>query len=333
MIDGGLSFVGNKVGWVSDERLDINMEQCNNVKEGFKQGVSSCLTLDINKNPILDTMDSTVTDFWDFFTGNMTYEEQIEYTTGAVDVAGMCFGGVKAGSKVMSKAPFGGKGFLDDISANSVTKNNGIDIESKDVVQNNKGVGDKTSNLNQNIDNKLKNGVGITGEGIPLKEVKIETLKQIYPDNNAAYGYLPKEGTPYYTPKYNFRDVDWARDMQNIRKEYIAASKQLEIDIEKMITEGVPKKEIANHVVDVRNQQKVEARSNMSKEELDVLEQRNIEIYGNAVGPNSQWLFNKNKKKLIKEGTYIDDEQVWNIVIKNSMKKDDVINTLLGLMH
>ncbi|WP_297430548.1 hypothetical protein, partial [Clostridium sp.] len=176
-------------------------------------------------------------------------------------------------------------------------------------------------------------GVGKTGEGIPLEEVKPDVLKQIYPDDNGAYGYLPNEGTAYYNPKYDFTDVDWAKDMQNVRKDYLDASKQLEIDIERMNSEGVSKEDIAKHVVDTRNQQKVTARASMTAEERAGLEARNIKKYENPIGPDAQWLFNKYKKQLTKEGTYINDEQIWNIVIQKSMVKDDVINTLLGIIH
>ncbi len=100
-----------------------------------------------------------------------------------------------------------------------------------------------------------------------------------------------------------------------------------------MISEEFSKEDIAKHVVDVRNQQKVTARANMTVEEKRGLEARNIKEYDNPIGPDSQWLFNKSKKKSIKEGTYINDDEIWCNVIKNFMKKDDVINTLLGLIH
>ncbi|PEF76581.1 hypothetical protein CON94_04570 [Bacillus pseudomycoides] len=178
-----------------------------------------------------------------------------------------------------------------------------------------------------------KAGVGKTGEGIPLEEVKPDVLNQIHPDDNGAYGYLPNEGTAYHKPEYDFTDVDWVKGMQNVRKDYLEASKQLEIDIKRMTSEGFSKEDIAKHVVDARNQQKVTARADMTAEERAGLEARNMEKYDNPIGPDSQWLFNKTKKKLIKEGTYINDDEIWSSIIKKSMKKDDVINTLLGLIH
>ena len=100
-----------------------------------------------------------------------------------------------------------------------------------------------------------------------------------------------------------------------------------------MTSEGFSKEDIAKHVVDARNQQKVTARANMTAEEVAGLEARNIELYGNPIGPDSQWLFNRTKKKLMKDGLYINDNEVWKIIIGKSMVKDDVINTLLGLIH
>lgn len=191
----------------------------------------------------------------------------------------------------------------------------------------------ESENVKDGTTGVSKAGVGKTGEGIPLEEVRPDVLKQIHPDDNGAYGYLPNEGTAYHKPEYDFTDADWAKNMQNVRKDYLEASKQLEINIERMTLEGFSKEDIAKHVVDARNQQKVTARANMTTEERVGLESRNIEIYGNPIGPDSQWLFNKTKKKLIKEGTYINDDEIWSSVIKNSMKKDDVINTLLGLIH
>lgn len=70
-----------------------------------------------------------------------------------------------------------------------------------------------------------------------------------------------------------------------------------------MTSEGFSKEDIAKHVVDARNQQKVTARADMTAEERAGLEVRDMEKYNNQIGPDSQWLFSKTKKKLIKEGT------------------------------
>nr|WP_232337106.1 LXG domain-containing protein [Lysinibacillus timonensis] len=178
-----------------------------------------------------------------------------------------------------------------------------------------------------------KTGVGKTGEGIPIEKVKPSVLKQIYADDNGAYGYLPNEGTAYNKPEYDFTNVEWSKEMQNVRKEYLEASKQLENDIEKMKSEGFSKENIAKHVVEERNQQKIEARENMTPEERSGLEERNIKKYGNPIGPTSESMFNKMKDSYIDKGIYKSDDQIWEAIIQKSMQKDDVINTLLGLEH
>ncbi|MBJ8029920.1 hypothetical protein JDS96_18875 [Bacillus cereus group sp. N21] len=178
-----------------------------------------------------------------------------------------------------------------------------------------------------------KTGVGKTGEGIPLEEVKPEVLKQIHADDNGSYGYLPNEGTAYHKSEYDFTNVEWTKEMQNVRKDYLEASKQLESDIERMTAEGFSKEDIAKHVVEARNQQKIAARGNMTAEERAGLEERNIKKYGNPIGPTAESMFNKIKDSYIDKGIYESDEQVWKIIIEKSMQKDDVINTLLGLVH
>lgn len=178
---------------------------------------------------------------------------------------------------------------------------------------------------------KGKSGVGKTGEGIPLSEVKEHVLTQIHPDNDGAYGYLPNAGTAYDRPDFDFKNIVWAKKMHGIRKQYLELVEKLKIDKEKMTADGCSKKEIAEYVVDARNQQKKAARTNMTVEEREGLEARNQKKYGNPIGPDAQMLFDKYKKNAIKEKTYKDDDQIWNVVTEASMKTDDVINTLLGI--
>ncbi|QEY20009.1 hypothetical protein D0S48_04485 [Psychrobacillus sp. AK 1817] len=121
--------------------------------------------------------------------------------------------------------------------------------------------------------------------------------------------------------------------MQSVRKDYLEASKQLESDIEKMTSEGFSKEYIAERVVETLNQQKNAVRENMTAEERAGLEVRNIKMYGNPIGPTAESMFNKIKESYIDKGIYESDAQVWDIIIQKSMKKDDVINTLLGLEH
>ncbi|PFD97146.1 type VII secretion protein [Bacillus cereus] len=220
------------------------------------------------------------------------------------------------------KIPSGGKNLLKD--AYQYMKDTGEKVF---------GSGEKDVGIEVNGNSVRKTGIGKTGEGIPLEEVKPDVLKQIHADDKGAYGYLPNGGTAYHKPEYDFTNVEWTKEMQNIRKDYLDASKQLESNIERMTSEGFSKEDIARHVVESRNQQKIVARGDMTATERAGLEERNIKKYGNPIGPTAESMFNKIKDSYIDKGIYESDEQVWGIIIQKSMQKDDVINTLLGLVH
>lgn len=178
-----------------------------------------------------------------------------------------------------------------------------------------------------------KTKVGKTGEGIPLEKVKTKVLEQIYYNENGAYGYLPKDGAAYDSPKYDFTNVEWAKEQGLIRSEYLKASDELELVINKMTNGGKSKQEIAKYVVKVRNQQKVNFRARMKPDEVIELESRNMKKYGNPVGPDEKWLFEYNMKKTAMEGKVVAHDVIWDMVIEESIREDDVINTLLGLIY
>jgi hypothetical protein len=58
-----------------------------------------------------------------------------------------------------------------------------------------------------------------------------------------------------------------------------------------------------------------------------------VDKYENPIGPSADDVFEETKEKLIDKGLYESDTQVWDHVIEKSMKKDDVINTLLGIEY
>ena len=296
--------LNNKVQALSDAQ-NKTWNTIKNIPRGIWEDIKT--TADINK----------IKDF--ILNPDMSLDDAVKWSQSAINTVGL-IGGARAFVK----------GKLPVTEKVEVINECSIPPEIEDI---NKLSVDKIEEVNTGGEGVSKAGVGKTGEGIPLEEVKPDVLKQIHADDNGAYGYLPNEGIAYDRPEYDFTDVNWTKEMQNIRKDYLEASKQLEIDIERMTSEGFSNKEIANHVVDVRNQQKVTARANMTVEERAGLEARNTKDYGNPIGPDLQWLYNDNKKKLIKKGIYERDEQVWETIIQKSMKKDDVINTLLGLIH
>lgn len=156
-------------------------------------------------------------------------------------------------------------------------------------------------------------------------------LDDIYPDPSGAYGYLPKEGTAY--SNFDFTDVSKTKENQLIGIEYLEQTKKIEAKIADMEVKGSSTEEIANTVIEMRNQDKVAARAAMPLEEVAELEKRNIKRYGNPVGPDADWLFQTNKARLQKVNPDVSNEEVWEAVIKGALRKDEVINTLLGIQH
>lgn len=141
--------------------------------------------------------------------------------------------------------------------------------------------------------------IGVTVEGIPIEEVDPKVFEQIHLDENAAYGYSPNEGTAY--SQYDFTDIETAQNNRAIRQEYLQQSEKIQQEINKMIESDCNKDEIASKVVEMRNLDKVNARAKMKPEELAPIEVRNIELYGNKIGPDAQWLFKSKKEKLLKK--------------------------------
>jgi len=136
-------------------------------------------------------------------------------------------------------------------------------------------------------------------------------------DSRGVYGYLPKEGSRYYMFFDKFTDADWVARQRLIRQDYLNQSKVLEQTIVTMKANKKSTEQIARHVVEQRNLQKVEARAYMLPEEVEALEKGNLKRYGNPIGPSADDLF--------------DSKGSWDAVIESSMKKDPEINTLLGL--
>jgi hypothetical protein len=142
-------------------------------------------------------------------------------------------------------------------------------------------------------------------------------LKGLIKDSRGIYGYLPKEGSRYYKFFDKFMDVDWVARQRLIRQDYLKQSKVLEQTITTMKANQKTPEQIARHVVEQRNLQKVEARSHMLPEEIKALEEGNLKLYDNPIGPSADDLF--------------ESKGSWEAVIEGSMKKDQEINTLLGL--
>lgn len=177
----------------------------------------------------------------------------------------------------------------------------------------------------------FQTGIGTSGKGIPIDEVPKEVLNEIYLDEKAVFGYSPKAGTAYAKMDFTEEEKVWLN--REIRVDYLEATPIIQDKINEMTANGSSKKEIAYVVVDMRNKSKVEARNKMKKEDVEELEKRNIKKYGNPIGPDAEWLYEDKKEKAILEGIELSEDEIWDEIIKHSMKKDEVANTLLGIKH
>lgn len=156
-----------------------------------------------------------------------------------------------------------------------------------------------------------------TEEAIAANAARAEaTLPEgIVADSRGVHGYLPKPGSRYEGS--DFTNAELVAKNRAIRLEYLKESKQIDEAVATMRAEGKSSEEIGRHVVELRNQQKIAARSAMSPEEVARLEAGNIKKYGHPVGPTADKLFKDNK--------------TWEAVIEKSTQKDEAINKLLGI--
>ena len=162
------------------------------------------------------------------------------------------------------------------------------------------------------------------GEGVAA-ETAAETLpaavevplpEGIEADPRGVYGYMPKPGSRY--AKANFTDPETVAQNRDIRLKYLSESHQIDEAVVEMRTQGKSSEEIARHVVEMRNQQKIAARGDMSPEDVANLEGGNMERYSHPVGPTAEQLYEKY-------------DESWEKIIAKSTEKDEAINKLLGI--
>jgi hypothetical protein len=151
------------------------------------------------------------------------------------------------------------------------------------------------------------------------KAVKIEVSlpEGIEANPQGVYGYLPKPGSRYAGSDFS-NPAEVAKN-RAIRLKYLEESKQIDEEVTKMTQANAPPEAIARRTVEIRNQQKVDARSNMDAEGVRRLEEGNMEKYGHPVGPTADQLYEKYGS--------------WEQVIQKSTQKDEAINMLLGIKH
>ncbi|WP_083703023.1 hypothetical protein [Marinobacterium stanieri] len=165
---------------------------------------------------------------------------------------------------------------------------------------------------------------------IPVDRLDPKVLKEIQPDSRGVYGYVPRPDSKY--AKLDFTDVEKVESGRVIRLDYLEGSKELDNVIQVMRAEGRSSEDIARRVVIQRNSQKMESRSLMTQDGVVELEKRNLSSwFKDPVGPSPDQAFRHYQAQQIKNSNFMTDDQVWELVIKKSMQKDPVMNTLLGI--
>lgn len=139
----------------------------------------------------------------------------------------------------------------------------------------------------------------------------------IYRDPTGVHGYLPKPGTAYAVPEYDFTDPDFVAPQKDIRRRYLKGTQEIEVAVADMRKRGEEPEAIARQAVQLRNQLKSDNRASMKPEELKALENRNIVKYGDPLGPGADQLFAQHED--------------WEKVTEKTMETDKPINKLLGL--
>lgn len=106
-------------------------------------------------------------------------------------------------------------------------------------------------------------------------------------------------------------------DAASIRSQYLDRVASMRTTEQAMRAADSSEQEIANTLVNLRNEAKVAARALMNPDDVTKLEARNLAKYGNPVGPNADGLYDRYGS--------------WDEVIKAAYRTDPAINKLLGL--
>jgi hypothetical protein len=105
-------------------------------------------------------------------------------------------------------------------------------------------------------------------------------------------------------------------DAASIRSQYLDRVASMRTTEQAMRAADSSEQEIANALVNLRNEAKVAARALMNPDDVTKLEARNLAKYGNPVGPNADWLYDRYGS--------------WEEVINAAYRTDPAINKLLG---
>ncbi|VEG13743.1 hypothetical protein [Moraxella cuniculi] len=85
------------------------------------------------------------------------------------------------------------------------------------------------------------------------------------------------------------------KPIANLRMEYVNEVQSISSHTQRMLSQGKTEEEVAVWAINKRNELKVKYRGNTPPEKLREIELRNIEKYGNALGPTAHYLRQKGK--------------------------------------
>ena len=85
------------------------------------------------------------------------------------------------------------------------------------------------------------------------------------------------------------------KPIANLRMEYVNEVQSISSHTQRMLSQGKTEEEVAVWAINERNELKVKYRGDTPPEKLREIELRNIEKYGNALGPTAHYLRQKGK--------------------------------------
>jgi hypothetical protein len=154
---------------------------------------------------------------------------------------------------------------------------------------------------------------GFEGRNIPNYDVSLP--RDVETNPATVYGLGPKPGTRF--SRGNFTDSTTVAKNRAIREDYLSGTTVLEDTAARMRAAGAGEEAVARELVGVRNAEKVTARQSMNPEEVRQLEEGNMKLYGDPVGPTPEYLYNKLGS--------------WEAVSASALEKNLSLYYLLGL--
>ena len=123
---------------------------------------------------------------------------------------------------------------------------------------------------------------------------------------------------------HSVRFIRWWSGARKVRLIYNASVQEMRVAEASLRAAKVPLKQIAEKIVELRNRAKVSARALMDAKDVAVLEARNLEKYGDPVGPGVDWLV----AKILRESPGTTEAQALEMVIEGAFDTSRWFNAL-----